>query len=106
MTCPEKLYVSRAFDIPITIATGANYVAADISELVITLTLTSNQAVTNTWTKSLSEITVVGSVITLLILASDVTTEGFYKIKIDMTDTGGKVRGITPCPETLQFHEQ
>lgn len=106
MTCAAKLYIAKNFDIPITISTDSDFVAGDISELVITLTLASNPATTAAFTKTLGEITIVGSVITLLVLAADITTAGFYNVKIDMTDTGGKVRGITPCPAQLQFYSQ
>lgn len=106
MTCKSKLYVSRAFDIPVTISTDSDFVVGDISDLAITLTLVSNPATTITYTKSVGEITIVGSVITLLVLAADITEAGWYTVKIDMTDTGGKVRGITPCPERLQFNTQ
>ena len=104
MTCQEKLYVARAFDIPLTIAADAGFVASDIVQLSVTLTLTTNPAITKTYTKTGGGVTVVGSAITLLVLAADITTAGWYSVKIDMTGADTKVRGITPCPERLRFY--
>ncbi len=105
MACKTKLYISRDFPIPVTIS-GTSFTASDIAELVITLTLVSNPTITKSFTKTLGEITIVGSVITLLVQAADITTAGYYSLKIDMTDTGGKFRGITPCPAELKFETQ
>lgn len=103
MTCAEKLYVARAFDIPLSIAADSGFVVGDIVALSVTLTLTTNPTITKNYTIAGGGVTVVGSVITLLVLAADITTPGWYSVKIDLTDNGGKVRGITPCPERLRW---
>lgn len=106
MTCPAKLYISKAYDIPITIATQADFVIADIAELSITFKLTGNPSITKTFTYTGGDISIVGSAITLSVLQSDITTAGDYHLIIDLTDTSAKLRGITPCPDSLTFHTQ
>jgi len=95
MACTNKLYVSTDIDIPLTITSG--FVAGDIRDLEVTLTNKDDESIFRTYKKSLSEITVSGSTITLLILKTHITTPGKYAIKIRLTDTSSKVRGITPC---------
>lgn len=102
MTCTNKLYTATDIDIPLTIASG--FTASDIQDLEVTLTNKDDAGIFKTYKKSLSEITVSGSTVTLLILKTHITTPGKYSIKIRLTDTSGKVRGITPCVDgTLDY---
>lgn len=102
MTCTNKLYVATDIDIPLTISSG--FTAGDIQDLEVTLTNKDDASIFRTYKKSLSEITVVGSVVTLLILKTHITTPGKYAVKIRLTDTSSKVRGITPCVDgTLDY---
>lgn len=43
--------------------------------------------------------------ITLTITDTDITVAGVYAVKIVVTDTGGSVRGLTPCPGTITFYD-
>ena len=95
MTCVNKLYVSTDIDIPLTIDSG--FTVNDIQDLEVTLTNKDDAAIFKIYKKSLNEITVAGNVVTLLILKTHITTPGKYSIKIRLTDTTNKVRGITPC---------
>ncbi len=95
MTCTGKLYIATDIDIPLTITSG--FAASDIQDLEVTLTNKDDASIFKIYKKSLNEITVVGSVITLLVLKTHITTAGKYSIKIRLTDTTSKVRGITPC---------
>lgn len=106
MKCKRKLFISRACDIPLTIADGNSLSVDDISDISLTLTLSTDESTNVTFTKSGGGISISGSSITLLILESSVVTEGIYNIAIDVTDTGGKVRGVTPCPPILKFYTQ
>ncbi|MBK7366067.1 MAG: hypothetical protein IPI97_14205 [Nitrosomonas sp.] len=102
MTCTNKLYASTDIDIPLTISSG--FVAGDIQDLEVTLTNKDDESIFRVYKKSLNEITVVGSVVTLLVLKTHITTAGKYAIKIRLTDTSSKVRGITPCVDgTLDY---
>lgn len=95
MTCSNKLYILTDIDVPLTITSG--FTAGDIQDLEVTLTNKDDASIFRVYKKSLNEITVVGSVITLLILKTHITTAGKYAIKIRLTDTSSKVRGVTPC---------
>lgn len=95
MTCSNKLYILTDIDVPLTITSG--FTAGDIQDLEVTLTNKDDASIFRVYKKSLNEITVVGSVITLLILKTHITVAGKYAIKIRLTDTSSKVRGITPC---------
>ena len=107
MSCSPKLYINRAFDIPLQIAEDSDLTVSDISagDLSVTLTL-KGTATSKTYIKSGGGIDITGLVITILVLEGDITTAGYYKVAIDFTDAGGKVRGITPCPAVLEFHQQ
>lgn len=107
MTCSAKLYINRAFDIPIEIAEGSDLTVADISagDLSVTLAL-KGTATSKTYLKSGGGIDITGEVITVLVLEGDITTAGYYKVAIDFTDAGGKKRGVTPCPAVLEFNQQ
>lgn len=107
MTCSPKLYINRAFDIPLQIAEDSDLTVSDISAGDLSVTLTLKGTVTSkTYIKSGGGIDITGLVITILVLEGDITTAGYYKVAIDFTDAGGKVRGITPCPAVLEFHQQ
>ena len=80
MTCTNKLYVATDIDIPLTI--GSGFTASDIQDLEVTLTNKDDAGIFKTYKKSLSEITVSGSAVTLLILKTHITTPGKYSIKI------------------------
>ena len=95
MTCGNKLYILTDIDAPLTITSG--FTAGDIQDLEVTLTNKDDASIFRVYKKSLNEITVVGNVVTLLILKTHITTAGKYAIKIRLTDTSSKVRGITPC---------
>jgi hypothetical protein len=103
MACDPKLYVSTDVDIPIEIATGASFVTSDISDIEIILTKRDDATVSKSYKYSTGGIDITGGVITLLIDKLDITLSGSYGIKILMTDTASQVRGLTPCPATLQF---
>lgn len=104
MGCSAKLYISRAHDIPVTISDESDITTAEIDDLTITLTLKSDASKNASFTKSGGGIIFSGSNITLLIAATDITVAGNYDVKIDLLDTGGKLRGITPCPGVLRFY--
>ena len=95
MTCSNKLYILTDIDVPLTITSG--FTAGDIQDLEVTLTNKDDASIFRVYKKSLNEITVVGSVVTLLILKTHITVAGKYAIKIRLTDTSSKIRGITPC---------
>ena len=99
MTCGNKLYILTDIDVPLTITSG--FTAGDIQDLEVTLTNKDDASIFRVYKKSLNEITVVGNVVTLLILKTHITTAGKYAIKIRLTDTSSKVRGITPCVDGL-----
>lgn len=99
MTCTNKLYTATDIDIPLTITSG--FVVGDIQDLEVTLTNKDDASIFRVYKKSLNEITVSGSTITLLVLKTHITTAGKYSIKIRLTDTSSKVRGITPCVDGL-----
>lgn len=107
MSCSAKLYINRAFDIPLQIAEDSDLTVSDISagDLSVTLTLKGTDT-SKTYIKSSGGIDITGSVITILVLEGDITTAGYYKVAIDFTDAGGKKRGVTPCPAVLEFHQQ
>lgn len=109
MSCSAKLYINRAFDIPLQIAEDSDLTVSDISagDLSVTLTLKGSDPVESaTYIKSSGGVDITGSVITILVLEGDITTAGYYKVAIDFTDAGGKKRGVTPCPAVLEFHQQ
>lgn len=104
MSCTPLLYVSTDIDIPIQLDSSAQFTVADITDLEITLTKRDNSAITKTYKYSTSGISISGSEITLLIDKLDITTAGYYNVKMLMTDTLGEIRGITPCPNILRFY--
>lgn len=97
MTCREKLYVETDIDITITLA---GIMAADIVSGVVTLT---SNAASKTFSGASVEIGATN--ITLKITSTDISVAGIYTVKITVTDTGGSVRGLTPCPGTIIFYE-
>ena len=107
MSCSAKLYINRAFDIPLQIADDSDLTVSDINagDLSVTLTL-KGTATSKTYIKSGGGIDITAGVITVLVLEGDITTAGYYKVAIDFTDAGGKKRGVTPCPAVLEFHQQ
>lgn len=107
MSCSAKLYINRAFDVPLQIAEDSGLTVSDINsgDLSVTLTLKGTDT-SKTYIKSGGGIDITGSVITILVLEGDITTAGYYKVAIDFTDAGGKKRGVTPCPAVLEFHQQ
>jgi len=107
MSCLPKLYINRAFDIPLQIAEDSDLTVSDINagDLSVTLTL-KGTATSKTYIKSGGGIDITAGVITVLVLEGDITIAGYYKVAIDFTDAGGKKRGVTPCPAVLEFHQQ
>ncbi len=104
MSCPDKLYILKDHEIIITISATSGFVVSDISSLVITLK--KNSTVWTSFSLADGEITIADSVITLIIKKTDITIAGIYNLIIDMTDNGGKDRGLTPCPSSLTFDKQ
>ena len=102
MTCTPVLYINTDVDVLLTIDSG--FTVTDIVDMTVVLTEKADATNTVTYTKSGGGVTVVGSVITLLILNPDITVAGVYDISIRITDRVGKTRGITPCPDELRFY--
>jgi hypothetical protein len=102
MTCTPVLYINTDVDVLLTIDSG--FTVTDIVDMTVVLTEKADATNTVTYTKSGGGVTVVGSVITLLILNPDITVAGVYDISIRITDLVGKTRGITPCPDELRFY--
>jgi hypothetical protein len=102
MACVEKLFVNSAYDIPI-IEDATSITVADIADIEITL-FTDTE--TKIFKKSLSQIDITGSDITLLILEGDIMEASNHKIKIDIIDNSGKRRKATPCPPKIKFFNQ
>ena len=102
MTCTPVLYINTDVDVLLTIDSG--FTVVDIVDMTVVLTEKADATNTVTYTKSGGGVTVVGSVITLLILNSDITVAGVYDVSIRLTDLVGKTRGITPCPDELRFY--
>lgn len=102
MTCTPVLYINTDVDVLLTIDSG--FTVVDIVDLSVTLTEKADATNTVTYTKSGGGVTVVGSVITVLILNTDITVAGVYDVSIRLTDLVGKTRGITPCPDELRFY--
>ena len=101
MKCIEKLYINTDIDITITLA---GIQIADIAAVTVTLT---KGATVLTYTVG-SGVTIGASDITLSIPDTgvrSVAAEGSFEIKILATDTGGNVRGLTPCPGILTFYK-
>lgn len=101
MVCPAELYIATDVDVVITIESG--FTLADIVDLEVTLTERADGSNFVVYTLGGGGVDITGSVITLLILQTDILVAGKYAIKIRMTDTIGKLRGITPCPDELTF---
>jgi hypothetical protein len=101
MVCPAVLYVATDVDVILTIESG--FTITDVVDLSVTLTEKADALNTVTYTKTGGGVTVVGSVITLLILNTDILVPGEYSVSIRLTDLLGKTRGITPCPDELKF---
>ena len=102
MTCTPVLYINTDVDVLLTIDSG--FTVVDIVDMTVVLTEKADATNTVTYTKSGGGVTVVGSVITLLILNTDITVAGVYDVSIRLTDLVGKTRGITPCPDELRFY--
>lgn len=101
MNCASKLYTNTDIDVTITLD---GILIANIAAVTITLT---NGSTIKTYTDG-SGVTIGGSTIELSIPAvgaESISAEGVYVIKILATDTGGNVRGLTPCPGSLTFYK-
>ena len=96
----STLYVNVDTDVTIT---PSGILVADIA----TMTLTLTKGATSKAYSLGSEIAVVGSDFVLSIPDSGVkaiTEAGEYDIVINLTDTSGAIRRLTPSPSTLSFH--
>lgn len=112
MSCKFVYYVEKAYDIPIVIHEDSSVSLQDLiadigSDIIITLTHATDSSVDPVeFSQSNNKISISGNTITLLILHTDVTTPGFYNIKIEYFDSSGKFRGIVPCPKRMRFFIQ
>ena len=97
MICKDKLFINTDIDIVITLS---GILANDIVSGVVTLTSSDNSV-----TFSGAAVDIGATNITLKITNSDITVSGVYAVKITVTDTGGGVRGLTPCPGTITFYD-
>lgn len=109
MTCDPKLYVEtvvkKTIPAGVDTATTAAWLAADVIDFDVTLTLTGAPATTVTYNFIAGDIVVNGLDLLLTIPSSGVksiTTPGTYSITQRMTDAAG-IRGLTPCPDCLEF---
>lgn len=101
-----KLYISREYDIYIAVAVDAGFTMSDIASASATLKLVQNHAVTASFSSAGGSITIGASGITVKVGASDITIAGDYLLIIDLTDTGGAIRGVTPCPQIYTFYSR
>jgi hypothetical protein len=97
MICKDKLFVNTDIDIVITLS---GILANDIVSGVVTLTSSGASK-----TFSGAAVDIGATNITLKITNTDISVAGIYAVKITVTDTGGSVRGLTPCPGTIIFYE-
>lgn len=98
MACENKLYVNSHTVVTFTIVSG--FSVSDIVSMTVNLTLISNSI-----SKSLgSGLTINDPNIVMEIESSDITQHGIYKIHVEITDTNGDLKRVTPCPETIEFY--
>lgn len=97
MTCKDKLYASTDINIALSILRG--FAISDIASITVTLTM---DAIIKSFTGA--SIVIADPNITLKIDKTDITTPGWYNVKIRVTDQAGEILGITPQPEKLYFN--
>ena len=98
----ERLYVLTDVNIPITLS--GDIVTDDIVDMTIVLDEYSNAVANVEFKISTGEIDIIAGQVTLRIPNTAITTPGHYKIYITVTDTAGKIRGLTPDPLLLRFY--
>jgi len=101
MACTPKLYTETAISKRI-VPDGWN--PDDMTEFVFTLTLENAPGTTVDFTLTGGKVTYASGEVLANISATDITTAGKYLVKMRMTDSGG-IRGITPCPDFLEFFD-
>lgn len=99
MACTPKLYTDTAINKRIV---PDGWDPDDMTAFVFTLTLENVPATTVDLTLAGGGVTYANGEVLVNIAATDITTAGKYLVKMRMTDAGG-VRGITPCPDYLEF---
>lgn len=97
----ERLYVMTDINIPITLS-GAVTVN-EVSDMSVRLVKTSGSPSIE-FKLSDDEIDIIASQITLRIPKTAITEDGVYAVYITITDTNGKVLGMTPDPLNLIFY--
>ena len=96
----ERLYVLTDINIPITLS--GDITIADVVDMTVRL-VKDGGSTTIEFKKSNEEIDIIADQITLRISSSSVTTEGVYLVYVMVTDTDGKILGLTPSPLHLTF---
>lgn len=97
MSCEALPYINSdidlSLDIPIT-----EIPTADISDISFKFILISDSSVTKEYKLSLGEISYIsdGSY-SVSILNTHITTEGWYKIELTVTDVSSRVRAVSAC---------
>lgn len=96
----ERLYVLTDINIPITLS--GDITIADVVDMTVRL-VKDGGSTTIEFKKSNEEIDIIADQITLRISSSSITTEGVYLVYVMVTDTDGKILGLTPSPLHLIF---
>jgi len=98
----ERLYVLTDINIPITLS--GDITISDIVEMTVRMVKVDGSA-TVEFKKSDDEIDIIADQITLRIPKASITADGVYYVYIFVTDTDGKVLGLTPTPLHITFYK-
>jgi len=98
----ERLYVLTDINIPVTL--GGDITISDIVDMTIRMVKVDGSA-TVEFKKSDNKIDIIADQITLRIPKTSITADGVYYVYIFVTDTDGKVLGLTPTPLHITFYK-
>jgi len=96
----ERLYVLTDINIPITL--GGDITISDIADMTVRLVKVDG-SVTVEFKKIGGGIDIIADQITLRISKTSITSDGIYFVYVTVTDTDGKVLGLTPTPLHINF---
>lgn len=97
MACEPLPFINSDIDLNLKIPV-ADIPTANISDITVTFILVSDASVTKEYKKSLGQIEFISDgEYSITITNQDITTPGWYKVELVVTDTSNKIRTFTPC---------
>lgn len=98
----ERLYVLTDINIPITLS--GDITIGDVADMTVRF-VKSDGAATVEFKKSDGEIDIIADQITLRIPKESITSDGLYFVHVIVTDSDGKILGLTPDPLHINFYK-